>query len=401
MVIPYRKLNETEQDYKLRVYKFKQACGNEFTWLDIAEVLNEELGYDYSESKYRKESYSMLEDNYMPEAIVDPIEEIIDNSDLYLQALEVKKERIKLSDERTQINAIARKIAREDVFKELAIEAVKEMESKKVLERPKIKISTPSRKVNRHGILCIGDWHYGLDVDLFYNKYSPEIATQRLNKLVEKVLEIGKKEQIEELTIINLGDMISGRIHLPLRLNSRIDVVTQTMQVSEIIAEFLTTLSFIFPINYYSVEDNHSRVEPNKKDSINTEAFSRIIDWYLKERLRNNENIKFCENEFGDDIASLKVYNHNIIAIHGDKDPQRGIVDKLNSYLQTHVDMIISAHMHHFSADENNETEFYCNGSLMGQDQYANDLRLNSKPSQLMFISTPDNFSEVLYKIKL
>ena len=40
------------------------------------------------------------------------------------------------------------------------------------------------------------------------------------------------------------------------------------------------------------------------------------------------------KNKFGDDIASLKVYNHNIIAIHGDKDPQRGIVDKINSYLQ-------------------------------------------------------------------
>ena len=70
-------------------------------------------------------------------------------------------------------------------------------------------------------------------------------------------------------------------------------------------------------------------------------------------------------------------------------------------YLQNHIDLIVSAHMHHFSADENNFTEFYCNGSLIGQDQYASSLRLNSKPSQLMFIVTPDNVSEVIYKIKL
>lgn len=63
--------------------------------------------------------------------------------------------------------------------------------------------------------------------------------------------------------------------------------------------------------------------------------------------------------------------------------------------------MIISAHMHHFSADENSNTEFYCNGALIGQDDYANSLRLNSKPSQLLFIVTPDNVSSVIHKIKL
>ena len=195
--------------------------------------------------------------------------------------------------------------------------------------------------------------------------------------------------------------MISGRIHLPLRINTRLDTVTQTMEVSELIAEFLTELSKRVTIHYYSVEDNHSRIEPNKRDSISTEAFSRVIDWYLKERLKDNSNIEFCDNEIGDDIASFKVFNHQIVAVHGDKDPQRGIVDKLNSYLQKHVDLIVSAHMHHFSADENNFTEFYCNGSLIGQDQYAADLRLLSKPSQLMFICTQDDVSSVMYKIKL
>ena len=195
--------------------------------------------------------------------------------------------------------------------------------------------------------------------------------------------------------------MISGRIHLPLRINSRIDAVQQTIEVSEILAEFLSELSNYTNIIYQSVLDNHSRVEPNKKESIQTESFARIIDWYLKERLKNNLNFYFMENKFSEDIAIFDVLDHIVVAVHGDKDPQRGIIEKLNSYLGGHVDLILSAHRHHFSADENNNTEFYCNGSLIGQDDFAESLRLNSRPSQLMFICTPENFSEVIYKIKL
>ena len=376
-----RKPDETLDEYKNRLLRNKSFY--EITWDEVAEWLNQEFGVDYSPDKYRKESYRLEH------------EEI--NEEIDEKLLELRKAKVKISDERTQINAIARKLAREEVFKELALDAVKEMSKEKVLEVPSKIIINDEEK---HGILCIGDWHYGLEVREFFNEYSPEIAKDRVQTLLQKVSTIIAEQNLNSITVINLGDMVSGRIHLPLRLNSRIDAVTQTMEVSELIAEFLTELSSQVHIDYFSVEDNHSRIEPNKKDSINTEAFSRIIDWYLQERLKDNTNIKFCENMM-EDIATFSVFGHHIVAVHGDKDPQRGIVDRLNSYLQNHIDLIISAHMHHFSADENNFTEFYCNGSLIGQDQYASSLRLNSKPSQLMFIVTPDNVSEVIYKIKL
>ena len=210
-----------------------------------------------------------------------------------------------------------------------------------------------------------------------------------------------QEHSIDDLYVINLGDMISGRIHLPLRINNRIDTVQQTIEVSEILAEFLNVLSEHTNVNYVSVSDNHSRVEPNKKESLQTESFARIIDWFLEERLSNNKNIHFIENTFSEDFAIFNVFEHCVVAVHGDKDPQKGIVDRLNSYLQGHIDLLISAHRHHFTADENNFTEFYCNGSLIGQDDYSANLRLNSKPSQLLFICTPDNFSEIIYKIKL
>ena len=381
-----RKPEESELDFKKRIYSYKESCG--FTWEDVAEIINNELDCDYSESKYRKEASKLL-DEIVKDNSMDELNETL---------LAIKKEKVKVTDERIQANSIIRQLAREEVFKDIAISAVKDMSEKKILNTPK---EIVVKEYKKKGILCLGDWHYGLDVDLFFNKYNPEIAVERVNNLLMKVYEIIDEHKLDELIVLNLGDMISGRIHLPLRLNSRIDVVTQTIKVSEILAELLSSLSEKVRVVYTSVEDNHSRIEPNKRESLQTESFSRIIDWYLMERLKRNPNVEFLKNLVGPDISIFRVFDFSVAAVHGDKDPQRGIVDRLNSYLQGHLDMVISAHMHHFSADENNNTEFYCNGSLIGQDQYASDLRLNSKPSQLLFISTPENVSEVLYKIKL
>lgn len=375
---------ETELEYKKRIYLYRDLY--DLTWNDIADVINNELNCNYSADKYRKESYKILDKQ---------ASQLLQAED---KVFEYKKERVKLNDQRLQINALTRLVAREETFKEIAIEVASNISKNKIFDIPK---NITVKNAEKKAILCIGDWHYGLDVDLFYNTYNVDIAVERITTLLNAVLVHLKEHSIDDLYVINLGDMISGRIHLPLRINNRIDTVQQTIEISEILAEFLTVLSEHTNVNYVSVSDNHSRVEPNKKESLQTESFARIIDWFLEERLSNNKNIHFIENTFSEDFAIFNVFDHCVVAVHGDKDPQRGIVDRLNSYLQGHIDLLISAHRHHFTADENNFTEFYCNGSLIGQDDYSANLRLNSKPSQLLFICTPDNFSEIIYKIKL
>ena len=123
----------------------------------------------------------------------------------------------------------------------------------------------------------LSDIHYGIEDKTMWNEYSPTIAKQRIEKLQNKVIEYLKKENITDLYIINLGDMIGGRIHLQLRLNSRIDVITQTIEISEILAEFMNNLSKYTNIHGYFSTDNHGRLEPNIKDVIDLESLSRIV----------------------------------------------------------------------------------------------------------------------------
>lgn len=381
---------ETEEEYCYRIYELKDIYG--LSWREVARLINDELGYSYSPERYRVQAVKARE-AAESEALMN------DDLDLLSESLlEIKKERVKVQEEKYQVNSLVKALAREETLKEIAKDVVTDMSSKKVLQLPKkIKVTKEESK----GILVISDWHYGVDVDTFFNTYNPEIAKQRINELCAESIRIIYRENITELYLMNLGDMISGIIHLPLRINSRLDVISQTIQISEILAEFISQLTHCCKVNYVSVCDNHSRLDPNKKEALQPESFVRIIDWYLKERLSGNENLEFIENTYGADICSFEIFGYKVLGVHGDKDPQKKILTQLTNFTQEHYDLVLSAHRHHFYADESNETELYSNGSLMGTDDYANSLRLNNKPTQLFIVADKDNVSRCIYKIKL
>ena len=374
--------SESIEQYCTRICSLKDTLN--VSWQDIADFLNDKLDFNYSKDRYRKKYGGSA-----PQGI----------DEFKSELLEIRKEKVKLNEERTQINSLVRTLAREDTLKEIALQVVDSISSKKILQKPKVGDRIVTN--DKIGILVISDWHYGVEVSSYYNEYSTDIARQRVSTLLEESIKIIKKEHLEKLIVVNLGDMISGLIHLPLRLNSRIDVITQTIEISEILSEFLTELSAYCDIEYGSVSDNHSRLDPNKKESLQVESFTRIIDWYLRKRLGEGSSITFLDNKFGDDICSFDVFDFKVLGVHGDKDPQKKILNQLINFTQEHYDMVLSAHKHHFFADEQNETELYSNGSLMGTDDYAIKLRCNNKQSQLFIVADKDNISRNIYKIKL
>lgn len=179
--------------------------------------------------------------------------------------------------------------------------------------------------------------------------------------------------------------------------------MTQILNVSEIIANLLHNLSLIVNrVEYYSTLDNHSRIDANKKDSIQLETLARITPWFLKERFKNRLDVSINDNDrFTKDIVSFKINNFNILAVHGDKDKPQKAVDRLTAFTGEHQDLICTAHYHHFSCDEQNRTLLISNGSLMGTDEYAMDLRLDSNPSQTMLIIGEDQVCKSINKLDL
>jgi hypothetical protein len=237
----------------------------------------------------------------------------------------------------------------------------------------------------------------GIEMD---EKYF-EIAKKRIRQLFVKTVEYIIRYKLQKLFVINLGDMIAGRIHSPIKMESRIDSVTQIMDVSELIAQFLQNLSAYVDIEYYEVLDNHSRLEPNVKESLDLESLARITGFYLKQRLKDNDRIIIQDNKYSKDILTFNILGHNVAGVHGDKDKQKSVINSLTLYTKEFYDLILTAHLHHFSADEQNEVIRISNGSLMGTDSYALKLRLSSKPSQTFIVSTKENVVDAIHKINL
>lgn len=393
---------ETERDYRMRCYIYKMTHP-EVTWQEITDIMNDQLSLDLNESTYRKQSKSWVTTcSSTPESAEDNTcnETGADNYiyDLNTLLREIKKARVQVSDERTQNQAYIRKMAREETLLEMAREVAKTMSEKKLLDIPTTSLVG---KGDREGILCISDWHYGIEIDNYFNTYNPTICVERLCKLRDEVIAKGKELKFKKLHVVNLSDLISGRIHLQLRIENRYDAVTQIMHISELVAEFLTDLSEHFEIEYRDCLDNHSRLEPNKKESMEMESLARIVPWYLEERLRNNRRIRILYNTYADDIITFNVFGWEVVAVHGHKDTPAKIVNNMIAATRKRNDLVLSAHFHHFSADEEHECVRISNGTLMGVDTHSQDLRLTNKPSQNLIIANKDNVTEFICKINL
>ena len=368
--------------------KFEDTA--DISYSDIARLASIKFGVDRSSTWYRRH----LRDYYCVDQRVQEYEPELDNEYADM-LLELKKERVKISDERTQNNAYIRRLAREDTIKEIAEKAVADMNDKFIMPYvPKV-----IEQTDKEGILCLSDWHYGFDFKNHFNTYNPEVSKARVQQLLEESIAIIKKENLQCVRVLNLGDLIAGRIHLTIRLESRFDVITQIMHVSEMLSEFLYELSKVCEVHYYSTIDNHSRLEPNKKDALDLESLARITDWYVKQRLGNSVTVH--DNEFGPDIISFTCLGHKILGIHGDKDNHTTMIDKLSMMTRQSYDLVLAAHLHHYSSDEKNTCVSIGNGSLMGTDSYAQSLRLTSTPSQNFVVVTPRNVTESIHRIIL
>ena len=320
-------------------------------------------------------------------------------SGVNLERLELQQERIKIRDERLQLNAYIRDLGRRDTVSEIANDCA----SKIAKEHPFVFNVTKKKDENGEtvGVLLIGDWHYGEECNDFNSIYNPEEAAKRVKNLTEQTIEKGKKNGINTLYVINLSDLISGAIHLRLRLETRENTMDQVMHVAELVSQMLYTLSQHFNIKYYSCLDNHSRLDPNKADSLPAESFVRIIDWYLKTRFADAKNVEICTNALNEEIGTFEVYNHHYAFVHGHNDKPTKVASNLTMMTKRCYDVICLAHYHHFNTDEQNETVVVSNGSLMGNNNYANSLRLSSKATQVFFTITPDCPIEAIYRLVL
>lgn len=394
----YKKLSEeNENQYILRICSMKEQ--NNWTWEDVAKILNDSLGHNYGESAYRKKFQSF---NKMMEAN----ENTFFTEDEYLKKIREEKEELykakkQFQDQRREYNKILTMDARSDHLTEELISIAKSLPIRGLNNFSDI----PVVESGKEAILVLADWHYGEVSDNIWNKYNTDICKQRVQKLYEKTSQYLKYHRVEKLHIILLGDEIHGAIHSSCRVMSEENTCEQLIHVSEILAEFINELSSkVNHVDVYSTYGNHARTIQNKDDSIHSDNMERIIPWWIRQRLQNNNRVNIIDSDYYEFIA-FNVCGYNVVGCHGDLDKVNNFGVVVNTifsklYGKT-IDYTFLADKHHIEEFEQLGIESVLVRSLCGVDEYSNNKRLYSAPGQTLVIFTPEDGRQCTYNIKL
>lgn len=393
-----KKDNETVYEYIKRMVTAKNDGVYGGTYSDwIYDVFNKK----HSEDVSRREFYgcrllvsAVNEDLFVPQQMMDAqLEE-----DMRRRELEIDKKRMQLSDEFRYVNRVKRELARFETLASYMIQAADSVSQSYPLVVAPLE---PKEVDGNKGILCLSDWHYGLVAENIINKYSPEIAKQRINTLLAKVLDDIKLFNIDELVVANLGDLISGIIRTTIRLENRLDVITQVIDVGELLSGLLTELSKVVRIKYFSVIDNHSRVVANKEQSMDIENFNRSITYYVAQRCSGNPNIEFYSNAVDEGIMEFELNGWGFVGVHGHDDSPNSAANILSDMLHANYSVCLMGHYHSPHLREEHFRKTIINGCLCGVDEYAKQTRRSSQPSQNLIVVSKNSPCEYLHVINV
>lgn len=370
--------NESDEELIYRVCSAKEQIG---TWNEVSEILNKILEVDYSESKYRKQYQSF-------EKILKANENKFFTDDGYLKELqkerqELQKEKQKLSDERVELNRRIREEARKESYLDLVRKVI--LQETKPIELVRDENCNYAFTHNSL-IVHLTDIHAGEEVNIYSNQFNQDILKQRIEKYTDKVINIAELHKSENCYLI-ISEVVSGIIHNNLRLQNNMDMMESFKYVSELIASMIRRLSFHFnEVHIYVTEGNHSRISPNKEDSLKGENMDILLTFYLSARLQNYENVYCHDNEDPVEIARFDVYGKHIMSAHGDRDNPQNVIQNFTMIFGVKPDIVYLGHRHTNGLSTVFGSRVIESGSLIGTNNYAQDIRKTSKPEQTISV---------------
>lgn len=373
--------NESYLRFCKRVINEKE--NNNITYEEMGNFL---LGTDnvYSSENIRKAYYFIKK---MFKKLDEDIEYTQDDviREMEDMKIEIYKEKVKLRDQRRELNKLHTKQAR---FENL-VEVIKErLEEIGTLPREKYYKQLDKEK---GATLMVSDLHYGIKVDNQFNYYDTEVAEDRLKQLTNKTIQYCKKHDISHLNIELLGDMVSGTIHTGVRVQQEEDIIQQIIDCAELLSNMVNDLAeHVESVTVYSVYGNHGRTESNKHDAINRENYERLIYYFMKNRVKG---VRFIDSQ-GEDFIKYYDFGKTFVISHGDKDKQTTSIETYSKMLGEQVGEVHLGHFHEFKEIGN----VIVNGSVVGSDDYAVSIRKHSKPCQVLKVYGED---ECTYKLIL
>lgn len=365
---------ETDEALILRICRDKPIIGS---WDDVCAILNKLLGANYRPNTYRNkfQSYDRLHRVEIDKSDSELLNEIKE------QRRELEKEKVKLRDERAEYKRLIRQEARKESYIDLVKRAFSEYKPMEYSYQPRNVYTSDTDMV-----LLVSDLHCGTEVYHHLNSFNQDILYDRFNNCLNKVISIQNRHHSENINVL-ISEVISGLIHENLRCENNQNIIEQFLTVGEYLSWFLKDLSKHFnQVNVFVMPGNHSRISPNKEDSLKGENLDNLLIPYLSAVLQNIENIVFERNNIDESIAMFKVKGNLVYAVHGDKDSPNNVVQNLTMQYGECPKIIYMGHRHRNSVDTVFNTKVISAGCWSGVDNYAIDKRFNTRPETVLSI---------------
>ena len=362
----------------------------------VESVLGSEYVNYYSEEYYRRAEniFSLfvkkLDQEEMDGLSFDIIKQIKEAKE------ELEKEKIKLRQEKNELNEKYRYQARTELFEERIIDAINNL--------PKIKYSLPNNivfpKVSSSGLLCIADFHSGSEYEVkglygeVVNKYSFEIMKTRMWYLLRQME--GDDIAYDNLVIAICGDLFENILRPSSLIKLCEPVLDTVINFTEFMANWIIEVQkqFLIPINIVTVGGNHDTQRLlNSKPMFEDENLGKLFVHILKLRLKDCKDIYIDDYT---DVALKTIRKTNIMFVHGDEKDLAHTMDYFEHLYNVSVDEIIAGHYHCPNsrtigiADVGDRTMTNI-GSICGIDPYAKKLRVGSRPSAYFALYDENN----------
>ena len=362
----------------------KQEGSIDLDWSEIKD----KYGIDLASDSIRKANGTIFGGSfrtaYLKNQIYTNPEEFSKEKELDKKLADIRKERIKLQTANIERGRVDRNESRHEMY----YEYVGSVSTS--LPLPKFQPLCSNNKKDIEYLMALADIHYGAKFTSENNKYSPEIAKERLECLSGQVIDFVQKHNVTKLNIVSLGDLVQGILRVSdLKINDS-TVVKATVEISRLIALFLSELSIYTNIEYYHTPSaNHSQLRPlgTKASEIADEDLEYLIGNYIKDLCSGNKRITVHLADEGKQYIEIPIMGNEIIAMHGHqlKNIENSIRD-LSMLRRSFIDYLILGHFHSGKEIPSfegccNDTEILVSPSFVGSDPYSDSIMKGSKSS--------------------
>ena len=307
---------------------------------------------------------------------------------------ELKAERLKIQTCNLEYDAAQRAEARNDLFNEQIIEAVKRL---KPIEPHRPIIDIEPRYDGTTALLAISDLHADSTFTIrgYYNEvvneYSYDIMCQRLWSIIDKME--ADDLVFDDLTVAICGDLLENILRESSLVKLREPVVDTAIRLGEFLSNWLVEMGqrLNTRINVVTIGGNHDVVRSiTSRPSFEGENLTKIVVELMKLRLAGVDWITVDDYQ---EVAIKTIRGTNIMFQHGEDKDIKTTLDYFSNLYGIDCDEIICGHLHRPESKAVGITDvgdltLTRIGSIVGTDTFAKKIRVSARPSAYMAMYT-------------